>query len=112
MSKSRSLGGATSSRASSSTARLKVAPPKAASPSPGAVCIPPAATFDDLPPLDPGLLRGAINALRQAKRNIIHSVCAHADRIPGLLPHLTCTVGGIDEILSLLAWSLPPEARP
>lgn len=112
MSKSRSLGGATSSRASSSTARLKVAPPKAASPSPGAVCIPPAATFDDLPSLDPALLRGAINALRQAKRNIIHSVCAHADRIPNLLPHLTCTVAGLNEIITKLVAALPPEAQP
>ena len=87
------------------------AAPSAASPSaPSAAS--PAPDFDALPPLDPALLRGSINTLRHSKRTIIHAVCAHADRIQGLLPHLTCTVGGIDELLSLLAYALPPEARP
>lgn len=67
---------------------------------------------NDLDSIDPAFLRGCIQSLKGTKRTIIHSTSALADRIPNLLPHLTCTVAGLNEIISKLIAALPVEARP
>ena len=76
----RTSGGAASSRAATPSA-------------------PPA---NDLDSIDPAFLHGCIQSLKGAKRTIIHSTSALADRIPNLLPHLTCTVAGLNEIIGKL----------
>lgn len=76
---------------------------------PSAALPPPA---NDLDSIDPAFLRGCIQSIKGAKRTIIHSTSALADRIPNLLPHLTCTVAGLNEIIAKLVAALPPEAQP
>ena len=76
---------------------------------PGGAGVPPAIDFDAI---DPAFVVGCIQSLKGAKRTIIHSTSALADRIPNLLPHLTCTVAGLNEIIAKLVATLPPEAQP
>lgn len=76
---------------------------------PSAALPPPA---NDLDSIDPAFVVGCIQSLKGAKRTIIHSTSALADRIPGLLPHLTCTIAGLNEIISKLVAALPAAARP
>ncbi|MBR3583172.1 MAG: hypothetical protein IKO01_07005 [Kiritimatiellae bacterium] len=75
----------------------------------GGAGVPPA---NDLDSIDPAFLHGCIQSLKGAKRTIIHSTSALADRIPNLLPHLTCTIAGLNEIIAKLVAAFPPEAQP